>query len=182
MEVLDMDGVLALDLGMKTGFAIRKGGEIISGTMKLRHDIRASGVRFLDFRNWVIDVIGRYGIRCVFFERVYKHKGTDAAHVYGAFMYILAMICVEKGIECVGIPVGAIKKVATGKGNASKEEMISAMRAWGFNPVDDNEADALAILFAGLNSLNFQKNHRYCLDNETNGARYPVNSLASEIF
>ena len=33
-----------------------------------------------------------------------------------------------------------------GKGNASKDEMIGAMRQRGFQPGDDNEADALAIL------------------------------------
>jgi Holliday junction resolvasome RuvABC endonuclease subunit len=42
--------------------------------------------------------------------------------------------------------VGTIKKHATGKGNASKEEMIAAARAKGFNPTDDNQADALMLL------------------------------------
>ncbi|MDR0631793.1 MAG: hypothetical protein LBF54_00915, partial [Holosporaceae bacterium] len=37
----------------------------------------------------------------------------------------------------------------TGKGNATKEEMISFARLNGFDPVDDNAADALAILLAG---------------------------------
>lgn len=35
----------------------------------------------------------------------------------------------------------------TGAGNASKEAMLQAARDKGFDPVDDNEADALAILF-----------------------------------
>ena len=34
----------------------------------------------------------------------------------------------------------------TGKGNADKAAVIAAVRARGFNPADDNEADALAIL------------------------------------
>jgi hypothetical protein len=33
-----------------------------------------------------------------------------------------------------------------GKGNADKAAVIAAIRARGFSPVDDNEADALAIL------------------------------------
>lgn len=45
-----------------------------------------------------------------------------------------------------GVPVGTIKKHATGKGNAGKEEMILAVRQRGHSPSDDNEADALAIL------------------------------------
>jgi len=39
-----------------------------------------------------------------------------------------------------------IKKHATGKGNAGKAAMIAAARARGFDPQDDNEADALALL------------------------------------
>ena len=49
-----------------------------------------------------------------------------------------------------GVPVGTIKRHATGKGNADKEAMIAAARARGFNPADDNEADAIAILFWAL--------------------------------
>ena len=35
---------------------------------------------------------------------------------------------------------------STGKGNANKDAIIAAARARGFSPVDDNEADAIAIL------------------------------------
>ena len=45
-----------------------------------------------------------------------------------------------------GVPVGTIKRFATGKGNADKAAIIAAMKARGFNPADDNEADALALL------------------------------------
>ncbi len=45
------------------------------------------------------------------------------------------------------VPVGTIKKHATGKGNASKQEMVACARARGHQPADDNEADALALLY-----------------------------------
>ena len=45
-----------------------------------------------------------------------------------------------------GVPVGTIKRFISGKGNADKQAVIAAVRARGFNPADDNEADALAIL------------------------------------
>jgi Holliday junction resolvasome RuvABC endonuclease subunit len=44
------------------------------------------------------------------------------------------------------VPVGTIKKHITGKGNADKLAVIKAVQALGFNPKDDNEADALALL------------------------------------
>jgi Holliday junction resolvasome RuvABC endonuclease subunit len=51
-----------------------------------------------------------------------------------------------RGIPYEGVPVGTIKRHATGKGNADKEAMIAAARERGFSPADDNEADAIAIL------------------------------------
>lgn len=45
-----------------------------------------------------------------------------------------------------GVPIGSIKKHTTGKGNADKAAVMAAMRALGFEPGDDNEADALALL------------------------------------
>jgi Holliday junction resolvasome RuvABC endonuclease subunit len=161
--------VLALDLGTRTGYAIYKDGTIISGTQKLQHSKSASGARFLHFRRWLSEMIETHNICRVFFERVYRHKGTDAAHVYGAFMYILVMVCEEQRIECSGLPVTTIKKFMTGKGNATKEEMIAFVRSKGFDPTDDNEADALATLLTGLNALNSQRNRGSCFANETNG-------------
>jgi Holliday junction resolvasome RuvABC endonuclease subunit len=143
-------GILALDFGTSTGYAIEKDGEILSGVKKLRHNRHASGVRALDFYLWLNRVIREYGIDRVYFERVYAHSGTEAAHLYGYFMHTLAAVCEELGIKCVGISVGTIKKFATGKGNASKEEMITAAKSRGFDPQTDDEADALAILFLGV--------------------------------
>ncbi|GHU15225.1 hypothetical protein FACS189449_12690 [Alphaproteobacteria bacterium] len=110
--------ILALDLGTKCGFAIWKDGSIISGTKKLQHNKNAFGLRFLDFRRWLIRMIGEHNVYMLFFERVHGHKGTDAAHCFGGFMYTLASVCEEFNIKCTGIPVGTIKKFATGKGNA----------------------------------------------------------------
>ncbi|MFP3032917.1 MAG: Holliday junction resolvase, partial [Wolbachia sp.] len=40
-----------------------------------------------------------------------------------------------------------IKRFIAGKGNASKSEVIEAIREKGFSPRDDNQADALALMF-----------------------------------
>ena len=52
----------------------------------------------------------------------------------------------RKVILSGSLPEVTIKKHATGKGNAGKAEMIAAATARGFDPVDDNHADALALL------------------------------------
>ncbi|AOE88332.1 hypothetical protein LBM341_00014 [Ralstonia solanacearum] len=59
----------------------------------------------------------------------------------------LSAWCEHHNIPYIGVPVGTIKKHATGKGNASKNEIIASVSKRGHEPVDDNEADALAILY-----------------------------------
>jgi Holliday junction resolvasome RuvABC endonuclease subunit len=86
------------------------------------------------------------GLQRIVFEEVRRHAGTDAAHIYGGFLAHLSAWCEERSIPYEGIPVGTIKRFATGKGNAPKDAMLAAIRARGFAPADDNEADAIALL------------------------------------
>ena len=85
-------------------------------------------------------------IAAIHYEEVRPHAGTDAAHVYGGLLATLTAWAEQRAIPYQGAPVGTVKKHATGKGNAGKPAMIAAARARGFDPTDDNEADALAIL------------------------------------
>ncbi|WP_456095268.1 crossover junction endodeoxyribonuclease RuvC [Paramagnetospirillum caucaseum] len=141
--------ILALDLGTTTGWAMRLGdGVIVSGTMAFRPGrYEGGGMRYLRFRSWLDHLLGgSKGIATIHFEEVRRHAGTDAAHIYGGFLAHLTAWCDLKHLPYQGVPVGTIKRHATGKGNAGKDAVIAAMRARGFNPEDDNEADALAIL------------------------------------
>jgi Holliday junction resolvasome RuvABC endonuclease subunit len=149
--------LLALDFGCTTGYAILHNEKILSGTRSFKQKRLANGgLRFLKFRNWLIKIIPDYGIEKSFYEDVKRHLGTDAAHVYGGYLYHLAVVCEEFHIPYFGLPVGSIKKAATGNGRASKDEMIQSVKAAGFAPCDHNEADALAILFLALRKSNLE--------------------------
>ncbi|WP_208434688.1 crossover junction endodeoxyribonuclease RuvC [Bartonella taylorii] len=142
--------ILCFDLGTKTGWAIRgASGDIFSGTVNFQPSrFESGGMRYLRFKRWLSEIKQTAGqIDAMYFEEVRRHKGTDAAHVYGGLLATLTAWCEQHQIPYEGIPVCTIKKATTGKGNASKEEMIKAVRAKGHNPKDDNEADALAILY-----------------------------------
>ena len=141
--------LLALDLGTTTGWALRsRDGLISSGNCSFKPQrFEGGGMRFLRFKRWLSEIKGSAdGIDALHFEEVRRHASTDAAHVYGGFLATLTAWCEHHHIPYQGVPVGTIKKYATGKGNASKDEMIAAMRERGHTPVDDNEADALAVL------------------------------------
>ena len=104
-------------------------------------------MRFLRFKRWLTEIKQSCdSIDCLHFEEVRRHVSTDAAHAYGGFLATLTAWCEHHQIPYQGVPVGTIKKHATGKGNASKDEMVASARARGHTPVDDNEADALALL------------------------------------
>jgi Holliday junction resolvasome RuvABC endonuclease subunit len=138
--------ILALDLGTTTGWALRDGQDITSGTVTFKPSrYEGGGMRFLRFRRWLDQMANGDALEAVLFEEVRRHAGTDAAHAYGGFLAHLTAWAEINGIPYTGIPVGTIKRAATGKGNASKAEMIAAVRAAGYAPADDNEADAIAI-------------------------------------
>ncbi len=141
--------ILALDLGTTTGWALRGyDGLITSGTTSFkpgRYD--GGGMRYLRFTNWLTELDRLAGpIEAIWYEEVRRHAGTDAAHVYGGLMASLTSWGELRGVPYQGVPVGTIKKYATGRGNADKQAMIAATRARGFTPTDDNEADAITIL------------------------------------
>ena len=145
--------ILALDLGTTTGWAIRDfDGLITSGTVSFkpsRYD--GGGMRYLRFTNWLTEIDRLSGpIEAIYFEEVRRHAGTDAAHVYGGLLAVLTSWGELRGVPYQGVPVGTIKKHATGQGNANKQAMIDAARAQGFSPADDNEADAIALLLWAL--------------------------------
>jgi hypothetical protein len=147
--------ILALDLGSTTGWAIRNDRcRILHGTAEFRPTrFEGGGMRYLRFERWLDEtrkIAG--GIDAVYFEEVRRHAGTDAAHVFGGFLATLSAWCETQSIPYQGVPVGTIKRFATGKGNADKQAMITAIRGRGFEPEDNNEADAIAILLWAIDT------------------------------
>ena len=147
--------LLALDLGTTTGWALKSpDGLITSGTVSFRPSrYDGGGMRYLRFQNWLGEMDHLVGpIATIFYEEVRRHAGTDAAHVFGGLMATLTSWAEMRGVPYQGVPVGTIKKFATGKGNANKAAMIEAASTKGFNPADDNEADAIAILLWAIDT------------------------------
>lgn len=141
--------ILALDLGSSTGWALgAHTNRIISGTVSFRPSRYEGGsIRYLRFRSWLDQLASdSRNLHAVYFEEVRRHMGTDAAHLYGGFLATLTAWCEQREIPYQGIPVGTIKRFIAGKGNADKKAVIAAVKARGYSPADDNEADAIAIL------------------------------------
>lgn len=144
--------ILAIDPGTQCGWAVRApDGSYVSGVWDLavkRHE--SPGMRFIRLRAHLNDLARAYGSFLVAYEEVRNHKGVSAAHIYGGIIATVQAWCAEAKMEHVGIPVGTVKKRATGKGNANKDAMVrAAHQKWLPNvavgsalTMDDNEADA----------------------------------------
>jgi len=139
--------VLAIDPGTLCGWALQDGAQRYSGTWNLkptRSD--GGGMRYVRLKR-CLGEIGRVDL--VVYEEVKHHKGTEASHIYGGIELALTGWCEEQNpkIPYTAVPVGTIKKHATGKGNADKDTMIAAFtKRNGYAPFDDNEADAWFLL------------------------------------
>lgn len=141
--------LLALDLGTTTGWALRAAdGLITSGTVSFRPSrYDGGGMRYVRFCAWLERLAVDAGpIGAIHFEEVRRHVGTDAAHVFGGLLATLTAWAETAGVPYQGVPVGTIKRHVAAKGNADKAAVMAAVRAHGFSPADDNEADAIAIL------------------------------------
>jgi len=137
--------IISVDVGTKCGIAVYDHGKISFSTLNTtpkKND--HPGKRLSTFKSH-FEVLFE-GVDHVLYEKVYNHSSSAAAHLYGAFEGVLQLVALDKKIELQGYAVGTIKKFWTGAGNAKKEDMIEEAARRGFNVLDDNQADALAIL------------------------------------
>lgn len=152
--------VIGIDPATACGYAIRRDGVVLaSGVWNLkpkRHE--GAGMRWLRLRSYLTQVLidlRDEHIELLAYEEVRRHLGTDAAHLYAGCVTVLQTWCEDRAVPYTGIPVGTVKKLATGSGRADKEAMVlAAQRRWPEADVtDDNQADALWIAEAAMVEL-----------------------------
>lgn len=138
--------ILGIDPGTNCGWAVRySDGSCASGVWRLANKKGEHvGQRFrklVDVLRRSIEAV-RPSVIC--YEQVRRHNGVTAAHIYGGIIAVIQAVAAEYNVPIETAHVGEIKRTATGCGDAAKETMItSAMMQWpGFQPQDDNEADA----------------------------------------
>jgi len=142
--------ILALDIATKCGWAY-KDKRIKSGTIDLKKDTHfdGAGVVFLKFERWLQRFLEA---DLIIVEGVIKQDGGQIAQQrrYGGLLAIVQKFGDKHSIPYTAEGVSTIKKFWTGSGKASKELMVETAREKGFNPRDDNEADALALLHLAI--------------------------------
>jgi Holliday junction resolvasome RuvABC endonuclease subunit len=157
--------VLSLDLATKTGWALLdRSGVITSGVQEF--DLRrgeSKGMRFLRFRKWLKEVLslGEIGEQfsketpgLIVYEQPHFRGGHACELLVGFSTNVLAEAALF-GLEHLAVHTGSLKKYATTKGNAGKEEMIAKAKELfpDIEIIDDNHADALLLLKYGLSEI-----------------------------
>ena len=165
---------LFLDLGTKTGYCwgyTHQDAPLHAGTWRLatkdeleqqrkdgnerRHDIRHQRLY-----EHLIDSL-EMGVFRIVYEDVLFSSTTDQTQLWASLRAAVWQIHVNnKNIEIQCVPVGTLKKFATGNGGADKEAMAKALRehaaappevrnemAWQGTKLDDNAVDAIWLYF-----------------------------------
>lgn len=146
--------ILALDLGTHTGFAYNRGTVFACGTWKLAtpQEVTAWGKQRLTRTDDPrierlcenMSISGVFDI--VVFEDVQFASSVYAVQLWSSFRAAVWLCAnVSTHIDCV--PVGTLKKFATGNGTADKPMMSRALKQehpekWNKNLTDD-EVDAI---------------------------------------
>lgn len=141
--------ILALDLGTKTGFALRRrDGAMRYGTVDFTpRKSWTPGQRWARFRGWLADTVATFQIDAVVYERVvFGHSSAASSDVYGGFKALVELAADTHSLTLSSVSVPTVKKHFTGSGRADKEAMLAQAKARGFSPDSHNAADALAIL------------------------------------
>ena len=146
--------ILALDLATTTGWATNALNRV-SGTIEFALKRGESpGMRFLRCRAWLNEfhelTNARLDILC--YEQAH-HRGGAATACCVGLVTVAQSFAAENGIELMPVHTATLKKFATGSGRANKQDMIEAARTRGWQPVDDNEADAQLLLDYALSEL-----------------------------
>lgn len=142
--------LLSLDVATKTGWKTASA----SGVWDLKPNRGESeGMRVVRFKSKVRELIMLEGITIISYERpAGMHKGSIM--VASEMIGVLKDLCIELNVDLACYSASEIKKHATGKGNANKDAMIAKAVELGFNPKDDNEADAIHLYNLSVSDLN----------------------------
>lgn len=111
--------------------------------------------RILNFQKWLSERAGLFDI--VLWEDVMFASTTLQCQLWSSFRTCIWLVFggrYDVILDCV--PVGTLKKFATGHGNATKGMMAAAYQALGFSTfgLDDNAIDAFFLWKWGIEKFN----------------------------
>lgn len=147
-------GVIALDLATVTGWAVwRPAGSVAYGSRRLGRAGDADGAFFAGYHSWLADMITVEQPAAIVFEAPWVGPDThqQTARRLMGLAVVTELVAHLREIPRVReVNVASVRKhfVGNGRGEraAMKRAVIEGCRQRGWDPKDDNAADALAVL------------------------------------
>lgn len=107
------------------------------------------GAMLCAYSAWLGDLLRARGVQTVVFEAPYVRHPNTAEALYN-LTGTTEQVCKMRSIACYSEHVGTVRKHFIGNGglrrDRAKARVIEECRARGWEPPDDNAADALALL------------------------------------
>ena len=140
--------ILALDIAAKTGYCTE--GDY--GTWDFsRKGKKTKAAQMQEFYSIVQEYIS--GVDFVAYEKP-GGRFYSGVRSHANFEGVLLLACsTPPKVKYKGYSATQIKKFITGKGNASKQEVIEAVEDLGYKVEDDNQADAIALYLLAKKDL-----------------------------
>ena len=145
--------ILALDIATSTGWAVSRPGAAIPLATRdnVNEPIIDSGVwhlpsgksdRIVGLWHHILDTGSKHRVSAICAEAPFMGKSAKVIMTLAELGGVARLISKLQRIPFYLVQPSEIKKFATSKGNASKDDMIHAGELRGWDVEDDNEADA----------------------------------------
>lgn len=155
--------ILTLDLSTTTGWALAEPPAVAAwpqsvpgikgpiegvsyGIMSFKSVYATAGSRFSAFSDWLCNMLTDQVPGLVVFEAPVIGRGLSASRLAAGMASIVELMCWRREIAHYEVSPQTVKKHFAGSGRAQKRDVIEACRQRGWDPQDDNAADALALL------------------------------------
>ena len=149
-----MTNVVGLDLSL-TGTAyvvLDTNGNIVD-----KHVIRPKkkGVeRLEEIQDHMLGFLAKLPFGTPFAVEGYAFGANQVAHSQGELGGVIRLLLYENKFPYIDVAPSIVKKFATGKGNAKKEQvMLHVMKRWGHHFETNDEADAFVLALIALESF-----------------------------
>jgi crossover junction endodeoxyribonuclease RuvC len=169
--------IVALDLSLSaSGVAVFDEGLISVDTL------RPPGLKGMPRLEWIMRRVVELttGVDLTLIEG-YAFARPNQAHQIGELGGVVRLALHTRRVPYVEVAPAALKKLATGKGNAGKElVLVEAVKRLGYSGADNNQADARWLLQAAIQhyglpgSIELPKSHLQALEKIT----WPVRAAA----
>lgn len=144
--------ILALDIAKRTGYAYNNGKTVYSGFVDFSTD--KNNLRTDTFYKFFEKIVEDHSIEQIAIEEVTFVSNRYAYKSFVEFANEVERLSIKYNVKVFKYNVREVKKTFTGRGNANKQMMMNtASLKLGRNIIDDNEADAIGVLYTHIKSI-----------------------------